>query len=129
MGKVSQGVKKQQNYYIINMEAPTDLCAHIFSEIIGVFVGQNFKMGISSKIKNYDIKISLCTVRRNPPIWRRRLTSGQKGRSYYRGIFEGKSKILSLRLTKINFSLFSSRPSKLGQIYVEYKYKISLCYY
>ena len=30
--------------------------------------------------------------------------------SYYRGIFEGKSQIKSLRLAKIEFSLFSSRP-------------------
>ena len=44
------------------------------------------------------------------------------GRNFknYRGIFEGKSQTLSLRLAEIRFSLFSSRPSELGQIYVEW---------
>ena len=40
--------------------------------------------------------------------------------SYYEGIIEGQSQILSLRLTKISFSLYSPRPSGLRQIYVEW---------
>ena len=39
---------------------------------------------------------------------------------HYRGIFEGKSQIQSLRLAKIEFSLFSSRPNELGRKYVEW---------